>query len=138
MRMLWSPFQELEEFQRRIDRRFGAPRRRTSHGYPPVDVIDTDGQFVILALLPGINKDEIDLEVLEDTITLSGVRERKSIPGARYIKRERGYGNFQKVIKLPEPVAAGKVTAQYTDGILIITLPKARPSGPITITVQWT
>ena len=133
--MTWNPFYELEVFQRRIDRMFGAPRRRASSGYPPIDLIDSADKFVLLAMLPGIKREEIDLSISERTITLRGERKRETAEGARYIRRERGYGSFEKIIELPEPIQTDKVSAQYTDGILNIILPKSQPSGPMIISI---
>jgi HSP20 family protein len=134
--MTWNPFYELEVFQRRIDRMFGASRRRASSGYPPIDLTDASDQFVLLAMLPGIEREEIDLSISERTVTLRGERKRETTEGARYIRRERGYGAFEKRIELPEPIQPDEVSAQYTDGILTIILPKSRPSGPMVISIN--
>ena len=134
--MTWNPFYELEVFQRRIDRMFGVPQRRSSSGYPPIDLIDASDKFILLSMLPGIKREEIDLSISERTITLRGERKRETAEGARYIRRERGYGAFEKIIELPEPIQTDKVSAQYTDGILNIILPKSRPSGPMIISIN--
>lgn len=133
---MWDPFKELEEYQLRIDRMFRTPKRRISRGYPSVDVIDAGDKLVILALLPGMKREDIDVSALRDKITLSGEREREVIEGARCIRRERGYGFFHKVIELPEPIQTDKVTAEYKNGILNIILTKERFSGPITISID--
>ncbi|HIE29826.1 TPA: Hsp20/alpha crystallin family protein [Candidatus Poribacteria bacterium] len=134
--MMWNPFYELELFQRRIDRMFGAPRRRVSSGYPPIDLMDASDKFILLAMLPGIKREEIDLSISERTIILRGERKRETAEGARYIRRERGYGAFEKRIELPEPIQTDKVSAHYTDGILNIILPKSRPLGPMVISID--
>lgn len=134
--MTWNPFHELEVFQRRIDRMFGMSRRCVSSGYPAIDLIDVSDKFIILAMLPGVEREEIDLSVSERAITLRGERKRETAEGARYIRRERGYGAFEKKIELPEPIQTDKVSAKYTDGILNIILPKSRPSGPMIISVN--
>jgi len=134
--MTWNPFHELEEFQRQIDRTFGLSRRRASSGYPPIDLIDASDKFIILAMLPGVKREEIDLSVSERTITLRGERKRETVEGAMYIRRERGYGAFEKKIELSEPIQTDKVKAQYNNGILNIILPKSRPSGPMVISVN--
>jgi len=135
---MWNPFQELEEFQHRIDRIFRTPRRRVSRGYPSVDLIDAGDKFVILALLPGMKREDIKLSVLRETVTLSGERKREAIEGANYIRRERGYGIFHKVIELPEPIQVDKdkIIAEYKDGILNIILHKEQFFGPITVSID--
>ena len=134
--MTWNPFHELEEFQRQIDRTFGLSRRRASSGYPPIDLIDSSGKFIILAMLPGVKREDIDLTASERTIILRGERKREFVEGSKYIERERGYGPFEKKIELPEPIQTDKVEAKYIDGILHIILPKSRPSGPMVISVD--
>ncbi|MBC8232283.1 Hsp20/alpha crystallin family protein [bacterium] len=134
--MTWNPFHELEEFQRQIDRTFGLSRRRASSGYPPIDLIDASDKFIILAMLPGVKREDIDLSVSDRTITLRGERKRETVEGAMYIRRERGYGTFEKKIELSEPIQTDKVKAQYNNGILNIILPKSRPSGPMVISVN--
>jgi HSP20 family protein len=135
--MTWNPFHELEEFQRQIDRMFGMSRRHASSGYPPIDLIDASDKFVILAMLPGVKREEIGISVADErTIILRGERKRETAEGARYILRERGYGAFEKKIELPEPIQTDMVKAQYTNGILNIILPKSRPSGPMVISVN--
>jgi len=115
---------------------FGAPRRRVSSGYPPIDLMDASDKFILLAMLPGIKREEIDLSISERTIILRGERKRETAEGARYIRRERGYGAFEKRIELPEPIQTDKVSAHYTDGILNIILPKSRPLGPMVISID--
>jgi HSP20 family protein len=135
--MTWNPFHELEVFQRKMDRMFGMPRRRVSSGYPPIDLIDASDKFIILAMLPGVKREEIDLSAASNRIIiLRGEKKSQTVEGARYIRRERGYGSFEKKIELPEPIQADKIEAKYTDGILSIILPKSRPSGPMIISVD--
>ena len=133
---IWNPFKESEDFEHRIDRMFGTSKQNVSRGYPPVDLIDDGDQLIIIALLPGMKREDIDLSVFRLQITLSGEREREVVEGARYIRRERGYGNFHKVIKLPEPIQVDKVNAEYKDGCLNINMPKEKLSGPVTISVD--
>lgn len=133
---LWEPFKDLEDFQQRIDRMFGARRRRASRGYPPVDLIDADDKLIIWALLPGMKREDIDLSVLRDKVTLSGERKREAINGASYLQRERGYGAFHKVIELPEPIQVDKANAEYENGVLRVVMPKERFSGPINISID--
>ena len=88
-------------------------------------------------MLPGIKREEIGISVSDErTIILRGERKRETTEGARYTRRERGYGAFEKKIELPGPIQTDKVKAQYTNGILNIILPKSRPSGPMVISVN--
>ncbi len=133
---LWDPLQELAEFERTVDRLLGRGRHRMSYGYPPIDLMDTGAAFVLSARLPGVSTDQIRLSVSGTTVTLEGQREPMVMEGATPILRERLYGQFRKSIDLPEPVHEEEVKAQYTDGILQVTLPKGRQLQPKTIPIQ--
>ena len=133
---LWDPLQELAEFERTVDRMLGRGRQRLSYGYPPIDLVDTGSAFVLSGHLPGISTAQIRLSVSGTTVTLEGQREPAVIEGATPILRERLYGQFRKSIDLPEPVHEEDVNAQYTDGILQVTLPKRRQLQPKTISIE--
>lgn len=133
---MWDPFREFEDFQHKINRMFETPRQKASCGYLPIDLIDAGDKLIILALLPGMKREDIDVSVFRDEITLSGERKREVIEEARCIRRERGYGAFQKVIELPEPIQVDEINAEYKDGVLNIIMPKERFSGPITIPID--
>ncbi|MBI1922736.1 Hsp20/alpha crystallin family protein [Candidatus Poribacteria bacterium] len=133
---LWDAFQEFAEFHRTVDRMLGRTRQRVSYGYPPIDLIDTGDAFLLSAFLPGMQRDQIHLSVSGMTVTLKGSREPVVPAGARPILRERLYGNFNKSIHLPDPVREEEVNAQYTDGVLRVTLPKRLMLGPRTISVK--
>jgi len=113
---MWSPFQES--------------------GFPSVDLIDTGDKFVIMALLPGMKREDIDISVVRNRVTLTGERKRESLENANYIRRERGYGSFHKIVELPIPIQKENISAQYKDGILIIQLPKEPFTGPINISID--
>jgi HSP20 family protein len=132
----WAPFQELAEFERRVDRMLGRTNKQNSYGYPPIDLVDNGETFLIVAFLPGIDLEQLSLSVLERTVTLTGSREPAVIEGGKPIYRERLYGQFQKRIDLPHPVREDEVNAEYTDGILRVTLPKSRTAGPRRIAVK--
>ena len=133
---MWNPFQELEKYQPKIDRIFGTTKRYVSYGYPSVDLIDAGDKLVIQALLPGMKREDIDVSVLRNKVSLSGERKREAVEEANYICRERYYGLFHKVIELPRPIQVDKVNAEYKNGILTITMPKEQSFGPITISIE--
>ena len=136
---LLNPLRELELLQRRIERAFAAPRYGVSCscGYPPIDLIDAGDKFVIQTPLPGMNREEIEISVEGQTVTLSGEKRLQLVEGAKYISRERCYGYFKKMIELPEAIKTEpeEVKAEYDDGILTVILPK-RPVGPMTISIS--
>ena len=128
----WNTFRDMERMFRDF---FNAPMtnwRNTrmwpgeTFTTPAVDIKENDKELVLSATVPGINKDDIDIDVTEDSITING--ERKSIeekPGETYHIRQQSYGSFKVSYSLPAQVKPGEVAATYKDGILEITMPKA-------------
>lgn len=133
---LRDPLQELAKLEQTVDRMLRRDRQWVSYGYPPIDLMDTGTAFMLSARLPGVPADKIGLSVSDTTVTLEGQRGPLVIEGAKPILRERFYGQFRKNIDLPEPIHEEEVKAQYTDGILQVTLPKRRQLQPKTISIQ--
>jgi HSP20 family protein len=92
---------------------------------------------VITSELPGVSPEYIDINVVGETLTLSGERQPEKLPeGARYHRQERGYGKFNRSVQLPFQVDAGKVEASFEKGMLHITLPRAEADKPRKIQVK--
>jgi HSP20 family protein len=143
--MPWREFRrierEMERMQREMDRLFDSffPRRRRFEtvDFPPLNVWTNSEGALVAVELPGIKAEQLELAVVGDTLTLRGKREANNLPeGARYQRRERFQGEFARSIQLPFTIDADKVEAEYKDGILTITLPRAESEKPKHITVQ--
>lgn len=104
---------------------------------PALDVYEGKDQFTVNLELPGTRKEDIHLTLHEHTLTISGERksERTEQEGA-VSRTERVFGRFQRTITLPKPVDADKVSAQYKDGLLIVTIGKTEESKPRQIEVK--
>lgn len=101
---------------------------RTAVWAPPIEVLERDNKVVVRAELPGVSKEDINVEVEEGVLTISGERrqeEEESREG--YFRSERRYGAFSRSIPLPEGVDTEQVEANFRDGVLEIALPK--PEG---------
>ena len=105
--------------------------------YPAMNVwTDQDGA-VITAELPGVNPEDIDISVQNDTLTLRGNRAPDEVQeGGTYHRRERGSGSFTRSFQLPFQVASDQVEASYAKGVLSITLPRAEADKPKTIAIK--
>jgi HSP20 family protein len=119
---------------------YGWPRfeKETDISWSPrVDIHETDKEIIIDAELPGISKEDIKVELKNNTLTLSGERkqEKKSETGNSF-RIERHYGKFERSFGLPETVLGDKVNAKFKDGILTLTLPKTEKAIPKEITVN--
>ena len=95
---------------------------------PLVDLSDTGKEFVVKAEVPGINKDDLDIEVTENGIEISGESTSEKQEGDEskgYVRRERSYARFHRTLPLPEKVIPDKADAELKDGVLTVKLPKA-------------
>ena len=92
---------------------------------PAMDLVEKDDAFVITADLPGMKMEDIDIQVAGNSVTVSGERnEEKEENGAAYHRVERRYGRFSRTMSLPCAVVPDECDARYTDGVLMVTLPK--------------
>jgi HSP20 family protein len=102
-----------------------------------LDVFEDKDNVIVKAELPGMKKDEIEVSLHDGTLRISGERKNESkFQDAEVYRAERFVGRFQRSVSLPTPVASDKVSAQYKDGILTITLPKTEEAKPKNIEVK--
>ena len=126
----------LRLFQDAVNRLFSEPVT-TRPWAPPVDIMENDNELVLKADLPDIDLKDVDIQIEQGTLTLSGQRKfEKSEKGAGYHRLERAYGEFVRCFSLPDTVDAEKVKADYQRGVLTVTLPKKEVAKPKTIKVQ--
>lgn len=101
---------------------------------PPVEVYETADTVVLVAELPGFQKDEVDISIEHNQLTLSG--ERKAPEGREYHRSERWYGRFERSLVLPNSIDPDGIKAQLQNGILTVTLPKRAEAKPRQIPVS--
>jgi len=102
----------------------------------PVDVIADNDSFTINALLPGINADDLDIQIVNEIVTISGEIKADREEGATYLLAERPSGRFHRVITLPTPLNPAKVVAKLENGVLTLEIPKAEEAKPRSIKVN--
>src|SRR5580698_5397652 len=124
-------FDRLTNLREELDRAFGSsfnsffrPLGSLSRWNPAVDVYQDKDQFVVVAELPGLKKEEIEILLHDATLTISGERKHEGASEQGFFT-ERFYGKYQRSLTLPTPVDPGKVKASYKDGLLQVVLPKA-------------
>jgi HSP20 family protein len=104
---------------------------------PRVDVIDRDQEFVVRAELPGITKDNLDVSLTENVLTIhASTRHEDQEEKGQYFRRELSQGEFQRIIRLPTPVQGDQTKASFKDGILELVLPKAAGAQRQTIKIE--
>jgi HSP20 family protein len=141
----WTPFQNLLSLQEEMNRRFnevfrGGNGEEAGWGQhlwsPPVDIYETDDALVLKVELPGVSKDEVSIEIHQNTLTLRGQRTHNAeVKDDRYHRMERVYGTFQRAFTLPMLVDQDKVQATYQDGVLELRLPKSEAAKPKRIAI---
>jgi HSP20 family protein len=106
-------------------------------GVPAVDVSETDNEIVVSANVPGFGPDNLHISIVGDVLQLSGqVQEETERKEATWHRRERRMGSFNRTIPLPARVVADDAQAEFENGILTLTLPKAQDARRRTITVK--
>lgn len=143
----WEPFRELASFQSEMSRLlnglFDGPGRVTQTWVPPLDVWETDSEVVYAFDLPGIPEDKISIEVEDDTLTVSGEREKtEEVREEGFYRFERRFGSFARAIGLPQGADPDKISARYENGVLEVRVPKPEEHRPrkiaLTPTVEGT
>jgi HSP20 family protein len=109
-----------------VMRPFGHFSPTSLFGLPPIELKETDAAHILAVELPGLNRDDVDLAVEGDSLVISGHKTEATDDdvSATYRISERRYGHFERAIPLPPDVDRGKISAQFRDGLLKITLPK--------------
>jgi len=141
----WEPFRDFVTLSDRMNRLFG----EMGHGWaaeegltagvwnPPVDVYETGDNIVLKADLPDVNKDEVDISVHGNVLTIRGERKRaQEVKEKDFYRMERSYGTFTRSFTLPGTVDPEKIDAGFTGGVLTVTLPKREESKPKQIHVK--
>jgi HSP20 family protein len=107
-------------------------------GLPKVDIIDHDNEIEVQAALPGVKKEDLDVSISNQTITIrtSTKEEKKEEEKGKYFRREITRGEFQRTLSLPDNVDGDNAKASFKDGILIVTIPKTEKSKRKTIEIK--
>jgi len=120
-------------FGRAIEPGLVSPFERRS--YPRLDVREEVEHFTVTALIPGIDPKELEMTVLGNTLTLSGERRTEAPQNVTWHRRERGAGKFLRTIDMPAEIETDQVKADFRDGVLTVTLPKAAAAKPRRIAI---
>jgi HSP20 family protein len=141
----WTPRGDLQSFQDEMNRMFnqffqGGTGEEAGWGVrtwaPPVDIYETDDAVILKAELPGVSKDDVSIEIHQNTLILRGQRKHEAeVKEEHYHRVERAYGTFQRSFMLPTLVDQEHVQATYKDGVLELRLPKSEAAKPKRIAI---
>jgi HSP20 family protein len=140
----WEPLREFATLQNEMNRLFGTVFDAPAQGnggtmrrwMPAMDLVEAEGQFVLTADLPGLSEEDVNIEVEDRVLTVSG--ERKSAHEATkdgYHRVERAFGTFSRSLTLPEGINAEAVEASFDRGVLEIRIPKPEQPKPRKIAI---
>ena len=143
----WDPFRDLMTIQERMNRLFDQTLSKTrvddeegltaSTWSPAVDIFETADSIVLKAELPGVSRENIDIQVRDNTLTLKGERKfEREVKDENYLRIERSYGAFQRGFSLPAVIQQDKIKATFKDGVLEVSMPKAEVAKPKQVKIE--
>ena len=121
----WDPLRDLLALHEQIGQLVGSDAPGWT---PPVDLYETVSEFVLIAELPGLSRDDVEIHAEDGRIIIRGERS-SHVPCEQYHRVERGHGRFSRGFALPEPIAVDAITADLKDGILTVVIPKSAAQG---------
>ena len=137
MLSVWDPFADLNRVQREFEKSFFGPRTRNADFAPAVDVHEDSERLVLRAELPGVKREDIEVSIDANVLTLKGERKlEQEEQGRRYHRIERSYGTFVRQFQLPSNVDSTQIDAQLADGVLTVSLNKKQELKPRKIDVK--
>jgi HSP20 family protein len=133
-------WREMERLRREMDRLFTdwSPRSdwTAAPAYPAMNVWINEDGAIVTAELPGVAPEDIEISVVNETLTVTGTRQPEEVEGATYHRRERSSGKFTRSFQLPFRIEGNQVEASFERGVLHIHLPRAEADKPKRITVK--
>jgi HSP20 family protein len=136
----WSPARDFALMQRAMDRMFDESWRASqarSMGNLPVDVYETDTAYTVVASVPGVRADALNIAMHDGVLTISGEFVQTALPeNAHALVVERGTGKFSRSLRLPEAVELAQIEAVLQEGVLTLSLPKTADAQPRMIPVR--
>jgi HSP20 family protein len=120
--MPWDPVRDLLTMQERLESLFG---RTTACWMPAADLSELPDRYVLTVELPGLGREDVHIDIDDQTLTIRGARPALACPNDRYQQLERGQGEFSRAFRFGGPITAGAIKADLQDGVLTVVVPKA-------------
>ena len=131
---VWEPFRRVAPFYADFDK---LANEAEGTWHPSVDISENENAFVLKAELPGVNREDINIDINHKTLTLKGEKKfEEKTEKENYVRVERSYGSFSRTFALSDKVDTENVKASYKDGVLEVTLPKKEEAKPREIKVE--
>jgi HSP20 family protein len=131
MALLMKPQPFSRDVDRLFDVFFGADREQGHRWVPPVDLVEAEQHFVLKADLPGLSEDDVNVEVQDGNLTISGERHAEHESQERgWYRIERSFGSFNRSLTLPDGVDTDAISARFENGVLEVRIPKPEERKP--------
>jgi HSP20 family protein len=132
----WTSFDQLRRDMNELFERSGVRGARRGAAFPPINVYESDDDYVLTAELPGLEAKDIDVSIEGGRVTLRGERAIEHPSDSSIHRAERQAGRFRRTLELPVEVAPDKAEAIHRHGVLMLRIPKAEQEQPRKIAVQ--
>lgn len=136
--MKWNPVRDLLSMQEKMNKIFDDSFKTAGGDWaPPVDIMESEKDIVIIAEIPGVSEENMDIQISEGVLSMKG---EKKFPedkgGDSYYRLERSYGKFSRSFAIPASIDPSKIKASLKDGVLKIILAKRNEERPKSIKVE--
>ena len=132
-----DPFLELRRMQSEMNRLFSGFNTAAAREFPPINIWLGENSVVVTAELPGVTREDVNLSLQDEVLTLEGARQPQlRQQDVKWHRRERAYGSFARTVQLPFRVDPEKVQARYTNGVLEIELERLEADRPKKIQIR--
>lgn len=135
--MRWNPVREMRQMERLLEDPFIRPFWAEGAANLALDMYETDNEIVVKLAAPGVKADDINVSITGNVLTVRGEsKSEENVEEKDYILRERRFGKFSRSVTLPTSVDANNAKAEFEDGVLTLTVPKAEDVKPKSIQVK--
>jgi HSP20 family protein len=138
----WDPIRELDSLQGDMNRLFDrffegrAPNGVSRRWIPAMDLVETEDHLVLRGDLPGMTEDDVDIEIKDNVLTVSGERKAEHDErGEGYHRVERSFGRFSRSLSLPQGIEPDRVEAKFENGVLEVQIPKPAEAKPTRVQI---
>jgi len=139
----WEPTREVDSLQSEVNRVFDAffgsgsgSATRARRWVPAMDLVETEDHLVLKADLPGLSREDVNIEIKDGVLTVSGERRAEHQENSEgFYRVERAFGQFSRSMTLPDGIDAERVAAEFTDGVLEVRIPKPEARKPHRVTI---
>lgn len=139
MQWVTDPMREFERMRKMMDKMFSRVPffGTTEFQFPLVNLYDSRDVLYVVAEIPGVPKENIEINYQDGALTITGKREFKKYGQSELLRQEQPEGDFEKIIRIPMSIKSNEIKAKFEDGMLTVSLPKTEEAKPRQIAVEF-